>query len=144
MNEFVIVKFPDRRVVLVDDVPQGYNKDESGEDLIKELETGNRKFALEGENNYTPSEQWVDLEEFNLLEDLRIVTRIKDGHVTTAAGYFRFNRGIRESHRANHNKPVQLEVVVGFRGVAAARPPARSRPVPPAVARLRPEKPVPA
>ena len=41
MNEFVIVKFPDRRVVLVDDVPQGYNKDESGEDLIKELETGN-------------------------------------------------------------------------------------------------------
>ena len=64
----------------------------------------------------SPSEQWVDMEEFNLLEDLRIVTRVKDGHVTTAAGYFRFNRGIRESHRASHNKPVQLEVVVGFRG----------------------------
>ena len=60
--------------------------------------------------------QWVDMEEFNLLEDLRIVSRVKDGHVTTAAGYFRFNRGIRESHRASHNKPVQLEVVVGFRG----------------------------
>lgn len=73
MNEFVIVKFPDRRVVLVDDVPQGYNKDESGEDLIKELETGIRKFALEGENNYTPSERWVEVKDTDPIDPMKVV-----------------------------------------------------------------------
>ncbi len=73
MNEFVIVKFADRRVVLVDDVPQGYNKDESGKDLIKELDTGNRKFALEGENNYTPSEQWVEVKDTDPIDPMKVV-----------------------------------------------------------------------
>ncbi len=45
------------------------------------------------------------LEPFNLLDDLKIVRRDNDGHVTKEAGYFRFHSAILKNLLANHTKP---------------------------------------
>lgn len=73
MTEHVIVKFPDRRVVLVDDVSQGYNKDDNGEYEIKRIGTGVHTFALEGEANYTPPEQTVEVKDTDPIDPMEVV-----------------------------------------------------------------------
>lgn len=52
---------------------------------------------------------------FTILSDLKIVTRRKDGHVTGENSYFCFNDYILKNLRANHTKPVYLDVILGFK-----------------------------
>ena len=73
MNEYVIVKFPERRVVLVDGTDQGYNKKEDGEDLVKEMETGLYTFKLDGEANFSPPEQDIEVIDTDPVSPMEVV-----------------------------------------------------------------------
>jgi hypothetical protein len=52
--EYVIVRFPDRREVLVDGVPHGFNQEPTGEWRIIRVEEGEHRFRLRGADNYVP------------------------------------------------------------------------------------------
>jgi hypothetical protein len=52
--EYVVVRFPDRREVLVDGVPQGFNQELTGEWRILRVEEGEHRFRLRGADNYIP------------------------------------------------------------------------------------------
>ena len=77
MVEYVIVKFPDRRVVLIDGDSQGYNKKKDGEDLIKRIDRGRYNFSLKGKKNFTPGEQWVDVKNTDSIAPLKVVFKKK-------------------------------------------------------------------
>jgi hypothetical protein len=47
---------------------------------------------------------------FQMLDDLKIVTRKAHGHVTNQQGYFQFNRNIETNLQANYTKPLLEEV----------------------------------
>jgi hypothetical protein len=47
---------------------------------------------------------------FQMLDDLKIVTRKAHGHVTNQQGYFQFNRHIETNLQANYTKPLLEEV----------------------------------
>jgi hypothetical protein len=55
------------------------------------------------------------LDPFSILSDLKIIKRSSDGHVTKAAGYFKFNDFILNNLRTNHTKPIILDVVMAFK-----------------------------
>lgn len=56
---------------------------------------------------------------FNILADLKIIKRSKDGHITKEEGYFKFNDFILNNLLNNHTKPVLLDVVLGFKSEIA-------------------------
>jgi hypothetical protein len=51
---------------------------------------------------------------FQMLDDLKIVTRKAHGHVTNQQGYFQFNRHIETNLQANYTKPLLEEVFFGL------------------------------
>ena len=59
------------------------------------------------------------LDTFNILSELKIIKRKKDGIVNREVGYFRFNDFILKNLLANHTKPVLLETVLGFKSEIA-------------------------
>ena len=64
------------------------------------------------------------LDPFNVLSDLKIARRQRDGHATGETGYFRFHDAIAKNLLANHTKPLLFDVVLSFR----ARSPRSSTP----------------
>jgi hypothetical protein len=59
------------------------------------------------------------LDTFNILSELKIIKRKKDGVVNREVGYFRFNDFILKNLLANHTKPVLLDTVLGFKSEIA-------------------------
>jgi hypothetical protein len=59
------------------------------------------------------------LRPFTILDDLKIVEREHDGHVTKEAGYFRFHDSVLKNLLANYTKPVFFDVVLSFRSEIA-------------------------
>src|SRR5204863_4846614 len=51
---------------------------------------------------------------FQMLDDLKIVTRKANGHVTNQQGYFQFNHHIETNLHANYTKPLLEEVFFGL------------------------------
>jgi hypothetical protein len=51
---------------------------------------------------------------FQMLDDLKIVTRKAHGHITNQQGYFQFNRHIETNLQANYTKPLLEEVFFGL------------------------------
>lgn len=67
----------------------------------------------------TKKETIETLAPFNLLSDLKIIKRSKDGHITKEEGYFSLNDFITNNLQNNYTKPVLLDVVSGFKsGIA--------------------------
>ncbi len=60
-----------------------------------------------------------ELNFFNIITDLKIITAKQDGHVTRAEGYFKLNDAIVANLERNHTKPVLLDVVIGFKSEVA-------------------------
>jgi hypothetical protein len=60
-----------------------------------------------------------ELEGFRILESLKIAKRKKDGHITTAVGYFKFNDFIHRNLKTNHTKPLLLDTVLSFKSEIA-------------------------
>jgi hypothetical protein len=56
---------------------------------------------------------------FNILSELKIIKRKKDGSVNREFGYFRFNDFILNNLRANHTKPLLFDTVISFRSEVA-------------------------
>jgi hypothetical protein len=59
------------------------------------------------------------LETFNILEDLKIVKKKRDGHITHEGGYFKLNDLIIKNLLNRHSKPVLLNTVLNFRSEIA-------------------------
>jgi hypothetical protein len=59
------------------------------------------------------------LDTFNILSELKIIKRKRDGVVNKEVGYFRFNDFILRNLLANHTKPLLLETVLSFRSEIA-------------------------
>ena len=59
------------------------------------------------------------LHPFNVLSDLKIARRQKDGHVTSETGYFRFHDAIVKNLLAYHTKPLLFDVVLSFQSEIA-------------------------
>lgn len=55
------------------------------------------------------------MESFNILSDLKIVSRKRDGVVNQSKSYYRFNDFIVNNLLGNYTKPLLLNVVVGFK-----------------------------
>ncbi len=51
---------------------------------------------------------------FNILEDVKIIKRARDGHTTKQEGYFRFNNYILRNLFNNHTKPLYLVTLLKF------------------------------
>ena len=51
---------------------------------------------------------------FNILNDLKVIHRESDGHVTVEGGYFRFDEAILRNLAVNHTKPVLFDVILSF------------------------------
>jgi hypothetical protein len=60
-----------------------------------------------------------ELENFRILDKLKIIRTKTDGHITTAQGYFQFNDFILSNLLANHTKPLLLDVVLGLQSEIA-------------------------
>ncbi|MDQ3255184.1 MAG: replication initiation protein, partial [Acidobacteriota bacterium] len=90
---------------------------------LKESLTRLRITPFIWENSYFDKEtgETVEIEgdPFTILSELKTVRRKKDGHTTSEAGYFRFHDAIVRNLRANHTKPVFLEVVLSFKSEIA-------------------------
>jgi hypothetical protein len=59
------------------------------------------------------------LDTFNIVSELKIIKRKRDGVVNKEIGYFRFNDFILRNLLANHTKPVLLETVLSFKSEIA-------------------------
>lgn len=57
MNEFFLVKFPQKREVIINDEPSGYFTD----DVIP-IEPGSHSISLAGDHDFSPDEQLITLE----------------------------------------------------------------------------------
>lgn len=69
------------------------------------------------ENSYFDGASQETLElltAFNILSDLKIAKRKKDGVVIKEAGYFRFNEFILKNLQTNNTKPVLFDVILSF------------------------------
>ncbi len=55
MTEYLVVSFPQRRKVLLNDEPDGYTNE------LLPLEGGKYKVSLEPPSDFTPTEQEIDL-----------------------------------------------------------------------------------
>lgn len=67
----------------------------------------------------TSKETLESLETFNILEDLKIVKKKRDGHITHEGGYFKLNDFIIKNILNRHSKPVLLNTVLNFRSEIA-------------------------
>ena len=76
--EYVIVDYPERRTVNIDDHPQGYNKDENGNDRILRVGAGRKTFSLGGANDYEPESQVLVVENTNPINPMRVEFTPKD------------------------------------------------------------------
>jgi hypothetical protein len=56
---------------------------------------------------------------FTILSKLKVVSRKQDGHVTKAAGYFRFDDDILNNLLTNYTKPVLFDVVISLKSEVA-------------------------
>lgn len=59
------------------------------------------------------------LEIFNIISELKIITKKTDGTVNKALGYFRFNDFILKNLQTNHTKPIFFDVVINFKSEIA-------------------------
>lgn len=59
------------------------------------------------------------LDTFNILSELKIAKRKRDGAVNNEAGYFRFNDFILKNLLTNHTKPLLLDAVLQFKSEIA-------------------------
>jgi hypothetical protein len=73
MMEYVIVMFPDRREVLVDGVPHGFNREPTGEWRIVRVEEGEHRFRLRGPDDYVPLWLTLDVADTNVNAPLHVV-----------------------------------------------------------------------
>lgn len=74
------------------------------------------------ENSYfdNASQETIDLlDTFNILTELKIIKRKKDGTVNREVGYYRFNDSLLKNLQTNHTKPVLFNVVLGFKSEIA-------------------------
>jgi hypothetical protein len=81
-----------------------------------------RATTLIWENSYFDSElkETIELlDTFNILTDLKIIKRKKDGVVNREVGYYRFNDFILKNLQSNHTKPLLLGVVLSFKSEIA-------------------------
>lgn len=81
-----------------------------------------RATTLIWENSYFDSElkETIELlDTFNILTDLKIIKRKKDGVVNREVGYYRFNDFILKNLQTNHTKPVLFQVVLSFKSEIA-------------------------
>lgn len=60
-----------------------------------------------------------ELNFFNIITDLKIITTKQDGHHTRAEGYFKLHDAIIANIERNHAKPVLLDVVLKFKSEVA-------------------------
>lgn len=56
---------------------------------------------------------------FNILSDLKIIEKKKDGHITHEAGYFRFSDFVLKNLYANNSKPLFFDVAISFQSEIA-------------------------
>ena len=59
------------------------------------------------------------IDTFNILADLQLTRRSKEGHTTRETSFFRFNGLILKNLLANHTKPVYLDVILSFQSEIA-------------------------
>lgn len=59
------------------------------------------------------------LHPFTILDDLKIIDKKHDKHVTTEGGYFRFHDAVLKNLLANYSKPVLFNVVLSFKSEVA-------------------------
>jgi hypothetical protein len=78
VTEFVIVEYPTRRLVKIDNIPQGFNKNNDGKYLTKSMETGKYTFTLGGPDNYEPASQIVDVTDTSVIRPQRVVFAPKE------------------------------------------------------------------
>lgn len=96
-----------------------------GTDVIDSLTKSLRRLRatpFTWENSYfdNSTKQTIELLEIvNILSELKIITRKKDGAVNKELGYFRFNDFILKNLQTNHTKPVFFDVVVNFKSEIA-------------------------
>jgi hypothetical protein len=64
-------------------------------------------------------EMLEDVELFNILADLKVVRRKKDGHITYEAGFYRFNNFITKNLLSKHTKPVLFDLILEFKSPIA-------------------------
>lgn len=81
-----------------------------------------RATTLIWENSYFDSEARETIElldTFNIISDLKIIKRKKDGVVNREVGYYRFNDFILKNLQSNHTKPLLFHVVLSFKSEIA-------------------------
>lgn len=78
---YVIVEFPERREVLVDDVSQGDNRDDAGNYRILRIADGLHTFRLAGADDYVPAFQNRRVADTTAVNPLRVVFAKKSGVV---------------------------------------------------------------
>jgi len=72
--EYVVVEFPDRREVLVDGMPQGFNREPTGELRILRIdEGGEHRFRLRGPDDYIPLWLTLTVVDTNVNKPLSVV-----------------------------------------------------------------------
>ena len=59
------------------------------------------------------------IDTFNILSELHLSRRTKEGHTTNEASYFSFNERILRNLLSNHTKPVFLDTILGFQSEIA-------------------------
>ncbi len=72
MTQFVIVEFAETRIVIIDDVPQGPNKTDDGEERILRVDEGLHTFSLEGVG-FSPVQQDLNVASTNPADPMRVV-----------------------------------------------------------------------
>jgi hypothetical protein len=71
--EYVIVRYPTRRLVYIDDEENGYTND------VLRVDAGTHVFALGNLDNFRPAQRSVTVEDTSVLEPLEIKFFPKDG-----------------------------------------------------------------
>jgi hypothetical protein len=91
-------------------------------DSISKSLTRLRGTLFTWENSYydsTTKETLEILDTFNILSELKIIKRKRDGVINKEVGYFRFNDFILKNLLANHTKPIFLDVILNFKSEIA-------------------------
>lgn len=96
-----------------------------GTDVINSLTqslTRLRGTLFTWENSYfdNSTKETIELlDTFNIISDLKLVRRKKEGAVNKAVGYFRFNDFVLGNLKTNHTKPLLFDVVMNFKSEIA-------------------------
>jgi hypothetical protein len=81
---------------------------------LRRLRTTPLRWIKSFHKNDSVGQEYEEEIPFQLLDDLKIVTRRSHGHVTNQQGYFQFNRHIETNLQANYTKPLLEEVFFGL------------------------------